>query len=203
MTAAPLDVHAVILAAGRSSRMGGPNKLLARFGGEPLVRLIAARALASSAASTVVVSGHQAERVEAALAGLDVRLAFNPAYAGGLSTSLRAGIAALPQDAAGALVVLGDMPNVGSADLDRLIDAFRERNGRAVVRAAHAGRRGNPVVLPQKLFEAVARLEGDTGARGLIEAGGLPVVDVEIGEGAFLDVDTPDLMKQAGGVLQG
>jgi molybdenum cofactor cytidylyltransferase len=182
--------------------MGGPNKLLARFGTEPLVRLIATRALASKAASTIVVTGHQAERLEEALAGLDVRFVHNPAYAEGLSTSLKAGIAALPSDAAGALVVLGDMPNVGSADLDRLIDAFRERRGQAIVRAAHSGRRGNPVVLPHALFGDVARLEGDMGAKGLIEASTHPVADVEIGEGAFLDVDTPDLMKRAGGVLQ-
>jgi molybdenum cofactor cytidylyltransferase len=70
------------------------------------------------------------------------------------------------------------------------------------VRASHQGKRGNPVILPRSLFAAVARLEGDTGARHLVEAEGQVVVDVEIGEGAFVDVDTPDALRQAGGLLQ-
>jgi molybdenum cofactor cytidylyltransferase len=196
-------VHVVLLAAGRSSRMGGPNKLLALFDGKPLVRRAAERALASKAAGTVVVTGHQRERVRAALSGLDVRLADNPDFAEGLSSSLKAGVAALPGDAAGAMVVLGDMPGIATADLDRLIDAFRKAEGKAVVRASHGGRRGNPVLLPRSLFEAVARLEGDTGARHLVEAEGLDVVDVEIGEAAAVDVDTPEALEGAGGVPQG
>lgn len=196
-------VHAVLLAAGRSSRMGGPNKLLALFDGKPLIRRAAERAVASRAAGTVVVTGHQGERVRAALSGLDVSFADNPDFADGLSSSLKAGIAALPAAAAGAMIVLGDMPGVSSADLDRLIDAFRKAEGKSVVRASHGGRRGNPVLLPRSLFEAVAHLEGDTGARHLVEAEGLDVIDVEIGEAASADVDTPEALRGAGGVPQG
>src|SRR6185369_15325035 len=105
-------------------------------------------------------------------------------------------------DAAGALIALGDMPGVSSADLDRLIDAFRRSGGRSVVRAAHDGRRGNPVLLPRSLFPAIAHLEGDTGARHLVEAEGLDVVDVEIGKAASVDVDTREALEGAGGVLQ-
>ena len=107
-----------------------------------------------------------------------------------------------PDDAAGVLIVLGDMPAVSSADLDRLIAAFRKAGGQAIVRATHDGKRGNPVLLPRALFGAVAQLEGDTGARHLVEAGLMPVVDVEIGEGAAIDVDTRDALESAGGVLQ-
>ncbi|CAG0981249.1 Nicotine blue oxidoreductase [Rhizobiaceae bacterium] len=195
-------VYAVVLAAGRSSRMGGPNKLLALFDGRPLVRVTTERAMASRAAGTVVVTGHQADRVAASLAGLGVSLAANPHFAEGLSSSLKAGVAALPADAAGALVVLGDMPGVSVRDLDRLIEAFRAAGGTAIVRATHRGKRGNPVVLPRALFAEVATLEGDTGARHLVEAEGATVIDVEIGEAAFVDVDTPDAMARAGGVLQ-
>ena len=182
--------------------MGGPNKLLALFSGKPLIRRTAERALASKAAGVVVVTGHQRERVRSALAGLDVAFADNPDFADGLSTSLKAGVAALPAAAAGVLVVLVDMPCVSSADLDRLIEVFRKSGGKAVVRAAHEGRRGNPVLLPRSLFEAVARLEGDTGARHLVEAEGQDVVDVEIGAGASVDVDTRQALEDAGGVLQ-
>jgi molybdenum cofactor cytidylyltransferase len=71
-----------------------------------------------------------------------------------------------------------------------------------VVRASHQGRRGNPVLLPRSLFAAVALLEGDTGARHLVEAEGLDVIDVEIGQGASIDVDTREALEGAGGVLQ-
>jgi molybdenum cofactor cytidylyltransferase len=199
----PVAVHAVILAAGRSRRMGGPNKLLARFGEEPLVRRVVLAALASKAASVTVVTGHQEERVRAALEGLAVSFTANPDYESGLASSLKAGIAALPPDAAGALVMLGDMPEVGGADVDRLIAGFVAAGGSSVVRATHGGKRGNPVILPRPAFADVGGLTGDTGARHLIETGGAPVIDVEIGRGASLDVDTAEAMAAAGGVLQG
>ncbi|CAM5361203.1 molybdenum cofactor cytidylyltransferase [Aquamicrobium terrae] len=197
-----LKVHAVLLAAGRSSRMGGPNKLMALFDGKPLVRRATERVLASKVAGTVVVTGHQQERVREALSGLALRFAENPDFADGLSTSLKVGVAALPHDAAGALIVLGDMPGVSGEDLDRLVDAFRKAGGAAVVRASYQGKRGNPVLLPRALFPAISHLEGDTGARHLIETGGLDVIDVEIGAGAAVDVDTPKALAAAGGVLQ-
>lgn len=197
------QVPVVLLAAGRSSRMGGPNKLLASFDGKPLIRRAAEAALASKANGAIVVTGHQRERVEEALTGLRVTFADNPDFSTGLSSSLKAGIARVPADAAGAVIVLGDMPGVSSADLDRLVEAFRKAEGKSVVRATHEGRRGNPVILPRALFEAVAHLEGDTGARHLVEAEGLDVIDVEIGEAAAIDVDTPEALSRAGGVLQG
>ena len=199
---AALKVDIVLLAAGRSSRMGGPNKLLALLDGEPLVRRTARRALGSKAATTIVVTGHQRERVRSALAGLGVTVADNPDFADGLASSLKAGIARVAPDAAGAMIVLGDMPGVSSRDLDSLIDAFRRSGGHAVVRASHQGKRGNPVLLPRSLFAAVAQLEGDTGARHLVEAEGLDVIDVEIGQGASIDVDTREALEGAGGVLQ-
>jgi molybdenum cofactor cytidylyltransferase len=199
---AAAKVHAVVLAAGRSSRMGGPNKLMAHFAGKPLVRQTVERALASKLSSAVVVTGHQASRIREALDGLDIGVAHNPDFASGLASSLKTGIAAAPDEAAGALVLLGDMPAVSSADLDRLVAAFRKAGGKAIVRATHDGKRGNPVILPRALFGSVAQLEGDTGARHLVEAGLMPVVDVEIGEGAAIDVDTRDALESAGGVLQ-
>lgn len=196
-------VETVLLAAGRSSRMGGPNKLLALFGGKPLVRQTAERSAASRARRTIVVTGHQADRVRAALGGLNVDLVENQAFAEGLASSLRVGVAAVSAEADGAMIVLGDMPGVRAVDLDRMIDAFVVNGGRAIVRATFSGKRGNPVILPRALFPAVAELKGDTGARHLVEQEGLNVIDVEIGEGAFIDVDTPAAMASAGGVLQG
>ncbi|MBM7328098.1 NTP transferase domain-containing protein, partial [Agrobacterium sp. S2] len=98
---------------------------------------------------------------------------------------------------------LADMPGMASGDLDRLIAAFRTTDGEAVVRATGNGKPGNPVILPKSLFEAVTHLEGDVGARRIIETSGLPIIYVEIGEGALLDVDTPDAIHAAGGTLKG
>src|SRR5690606_30881210 len=127
------------------------------------------------------VTGHQEDRIRSVLEGLDLRIAYNADHATGLASSLKTGIAALPQDVAGALVTLGDMPEVTSAHIDRLVQAFVREHGNAIVRATHAGKRGNPVILPRSLFAAVAKLDGDTGARQIVEGSELPVVDVEIG----------------------
>lgn len=195
-------VYAVLLGAGRSSRMAGPNKLMAQFDGKPLVRRTAERAIASLAENVILVTGHQADRVITAVDGLGLTLVHNADFASGLSSSLRQGIASLPVDAAGALVVLGDMPAVTSADLDILIAAFRKSGGQAIVRATHNGKRGNPVILPRTVFGAVAALQGDTGARHIVESGAAEVIDVELGMAASLDVDTPEAMRQAGGILE-
>src|SRR4029077_11233484 len=137
-------VAAIVLAAGRSTRMGGPNKLLAEIGGKPLVRIAAEQALASRARPVVVVTGHQRNEVAAALKGLQVTLAHNPDFAEGLSGSLKVGIAALPAEVDGAIVCLGDMPQVDAALIERLIAAFDPEKGALVVVPTIAGKRGNP-----------------------------------------------------------
>jgi len=196
-------VGAVLLAAGRSSRMGGPNKLLARFGGVPLVRRSAERLAGSGAAPLVVVVGHQAPAVREALDGLGLELVDNPDFASGIASSLRAGIGAMPDDIDGALVALADMPEVTSADYRRLIAVFRAHGGWAVVRASADGRRGNPVILPRSLLARIGEIEGDTGARRLIATSGLEIVDVELGAAARIDVDTPAALAAAGGKVAG
>jgi len=193
-------VGAVLLAAGRSSRMGGPNKLLARFGGKPLARLAAERLTASSAKPVAVVVGHQAAAVREAVEGVASAIVENPDFASGLASSLKAGMRSLPASLDGVLVALADMPGIETADYERMIATFREHGGRAVIRATAAGKRGNPVILPQALVARIDELEGDTGARHLIETGGAEIVDIELGEAARIDVDTPDALAAAGGV---
>lgn len=198
-----ITVHASVLAAGRSSRMEGPNKLLALFGGVPLVRRTVLRTLQSRASGVSVISGHQNEEVGKAISGLDVNIANNPDYATGLSSSLRTAVLHTPEEADGLMVVLGDMPGITTVDLDELIKAFERSGGGSIVRATHNGKRGNPVVLPRAVFPEVLRLEGDTGARHLVERSDVAAVDVEIGAAASLDVDTRDALERAGGVLPG
>ena len=186
-------IAAVVLAAGRSTRMGAINKLIAEIGGKPLVRIAAEQALASRAKPVTVVTGHERERVEAALAGLPVRVVNNPDYGEGLGSSLKAGITAVPADADGAIVCLGDMPQVDSQLIDRLIAAFDPERGALVVVPTFDGRRGNPVVWSRRFFHDLMSIAGDIGARHLIGSYAEAVVEVPVaGEAALTDVDTPE-----------
>ncbi|MBN9057396.1 MAG: NTP transferase domain-containing protein, partial [Rhizobiales bacterium] len=198
-----LSVAVLVLAAGRASRMQGSHKLLAAFDGKALVRRSTEAALAARPARVLVVTGHRAGEVEAELAGLGLEVVRNPDHAQGMSTSLRAGISALGPGCDGVMVMLADMPHVTAADMRRLLDAFVAAGGHAIVRAVSGGKRGNPVVLPRSTFPAVLQLEGDVGARHIVESAGLDVVDVEIGDAAHIDVDTPEAVVAAGGVLRG
>ncbi len=202
---APISVAIILLAAGKASRMGvgGPSKLLAEFAGVPLVRRSAERAVSSGANSVTVVTGYRHEEIKAALFGLDLDLAHKPDFASGMASSQKRGFGApKPRRADGVLVMLADMPNVTAGDLTILIEAFRSAGGQAIMRAASQGKRGNPVILPRSLHEEVKRLEGDVGARQLIDSCGLAVIDVDIGDAAYLDVDTPKAVIAAGGVLK-
>ena len=188
-------IAGLVLAAGRSTRMGGPNKLLEEINGKPLVRIVAEQALASRASPVIVVTGHQRERVERALAGLRVTLVHNPDFADGLSTSLKAGIKAVPAEADGAIVTLGDMPQVSAKLLDRLIAAFDPEHGALVVVPTFDGKRGNPVLWAQRFFSDLMAVEGDVGARHLIAGYAEAVTDVPVDDAAALtDIDTPEAL---------
>lgn len=186
---------AILLAAGRSTRMGGPNKLIAEISGRPLVRVAAEELLASRARPVIVVTGHQRERVAAALKGLDVVLVHNPDYADGLSTSLRAGITAVPADADGAIVCLADMPQVDAGLIERLLGAFDPEKGALIVMPTTDGKRGNPMVWSRRFFPELAAIDGDVGARNLIAQYPEAVAEVPVtGKAALVDVDTPDAL---------
>ncbi len=192
------QIAAIILAAGRSTRMGGPNKLLAEFQGKKLVRIATEQALASKAGEVIVVTGHQAELVEQALNGLKVKFVRNPDFAGGLAGSVKAGIAAVASEADAAVICLGDMPLIDARLIDRLIEAFAPDRGNLIVVPVADGRRGNPVLWSRRFFSELMTLEGDIGARHLIAKHGEAVAEVQVeGESAFLDIDTPQALDAA------
>jgi molybdenum cofactor cytidylyltransferase len=197
-------IGAVVLAAGQSSRFragGGPDltKLVAKLDGKAIVQLVVETALAAKARPIVVVTGYARDSVQAAVEDLDVGVAFNPKFASGLASSLSVGLSAMPRDIVGALVLLGDMPRIESRLIDALIDAFLARKGALAAVPLREGRRGNPVLLGQGLFEAAMRLEGDEGARKLIGAlNANDLVEVEASDaGVTFDIDTPEDLAAA------
>lgn len=180
-------VAVVVLAAGVGSRFGS-TKQLAGLGGRPLVRRAVESVLVPAVDDVVVVLGHDATSVERALAGVDVRLVLNERFADGMGTSIGAGIAALPAGTGAAVIALADQP-VPRGVIGRLVERWRE--GADIVAPSYRGWRGNPVLFDASLFELLRRIEGDRGARALIESHTAQLAQVELDLPAPLDVDTP------------
>jgi molybdenum cofactor cytidylyltransferase len=169
---------------------------MAELDGKPLVGHVTDAALAARVDRVVVVTGHEAERVRQALGGRKVEIVHNPDYASGIASSLAAGLATLKDSAVdGVLVLLGDMPRIAPAQLERLISAFNPTEGRAICVPTFNGKRGNPVLWAKRFFEPMTHLKGDVGARHLIAENGELVAEVAMPDDAVLtDVDTPQAL---------
>ena len=187
----PRRIAGVVLAAGTSSRMGR-NKLVEQVAGKALVRHAVDAALEAGLDPVIVVTGHEAGRVRAALADADVCFVHNDAFPDGLSRSLRAGIAAVPPDRNGAMVLLGDMPDVTSGLVRQLTAVFDPARGRAIIVANAQGERGHPVLWARQYFPQMESLKGDVGAKALLVANSGQVFDVAAADEApITDLDTP------------
>jgi 4-nitrophenyl phosphatase len=181
---------AIILAAGASTRFGQPKQLL-DWGGVPLVAHAADEALAAGLVPVVVVLGCEAESVGAAVGERPVQVAMSWRWEEGLSTSVRAGLAALPPEAEAAILMQCDQPLLTASLLQAMVDRFEE-TGAAVVHPAHAGRRGTPTLFARRLFPELAALEGNVGGRAVVaahpgEAATVEVIDPDV----LADIDTP------------
>jgi molybdenum cofactor cytidylyltransferase len=193
----PRKVAALVLAAGRSRRMAPLNKLMVMDrAGQAMIARVVDNALASRARPVLVVTGHEHERVEEALSGRPVLMAHAEDYAEGLSASLKAGIAALPEDVEGVLVMLGDMPLVSPAMLDRIVAGFDPEEGRAIVQPTFRGKQGNPVLWGREFFDEILAITGDVGARHLTGKHGDRLANVEMADdGVLRDFDTLETLK--------
>ncbi|WP_368412841.1 NTP transferase domain-containing protein [Dongia sp.] len=176
----------------------GSNKLLLDFGGKPIVAHVLDTVAKAGFAEIVVVTGHQAGKVRAALAPhADIRIVEARDYAAGMAASLKTGLKALSPRIDAAMVILGDMPQVSIDLLHRLIAAYQPLEGRAIVLPVADGKRGNPVLFDRRFFADMAQLDGDVGARHII--GGNSELVAEIPDEAaeiFVDVDTPEAYRQ-------
>jgi molybdenum cofactor cytidylyltransferase len=186
------NIVAIILGAGQSRRMGSINKLLAEIDGSPMVTHVVTAAQASKADQILVVTGHEQDRLQTALADYDVEFVHNPDYAEGLSTSLSTAMAALDDSIDAAVVCLGDMPGISPKHINALIDAFEPDAGRQICIPTFNGKWGNPVLWDQRFFSAMQNVSGDVGARHLIGEHQDVLYEVPIEDNAVLtDLDTP------------
>lgn len=182
-------VAGIVLAAGTSSRFGSANKLLADWKGQPIVRVVAEAALATELEPVIVVTGHEHEKVQAALAGLDVVIVHNGDYASGQAGSVKAGISVLPDACDGAMILLADMPRVCPGDINELLDAFE--NDSKIVVPVFDNQRGNPVIFGRAHLGKMSNLSGDKGARELLSGDFVIRVQMD-NDGVLQDFDTPD-----------
>ena len=201
-----VEVATIVLAGGRATRFGtGPNdsKVFALLDGMPLVAHVAATALRSRTSHVLVVVGQAASRAVQIFGEQPaVTLVRNHDYASGMATSIKAGIAALPDTSDGALILLADMPLVSHATLDRLITLFEGRRPDAVV-PRYAGCWGNPVLIGRPLFPQMLALSGDRGARGVLEEPGHDVITCDVDDPHVLtDIDTPDALDRIAGSIR-
>lgn len=191
---------AIVLAAGRSSRMGGRNKLLLPFAGGTVVASVVRALAAAGFPRILAVVGHEGARVAHALEGLPVRIWRSPAYRRGLSASLKAGVRAADPAARWLLLALGDMPEVRAGTFRKLRLAARTQGARAILVPTSGGRRGNPVLFSAHYRPELLRLTGDRGARKLLQRYAHAVVEVHVKDpGIFRDLDRPeDLPRRTG-----
>ena len=190
------NLAAIILAAGQSRRMGKENKMLIKIDGKPMVRHAVEAVMQTGINRIFVVTGYQSKKLENALNGLKFKLVKNSQYSQGLSSSLKAGVNALPESIEGALVMLGDMPGVNPSHLNLLMEAFKPDENKLICVPTSEGKRGNPVLWHKRFFSSISEVSGDVGARHLIGEYDDYVVDVEMNDNAvILDLDTPEAVQ--------
>lgn len=195
-------IAAVVLAGGTSTRLGTPKQLLPYRDGI-LTAAVVQALIGSRVDNTVVVLGHRAEEVREGLKHFPVDFAYNPDYAKGQSTSIKAGLTALGNSAAAALFALGDQPLLQTSTIDKIIAGYR-LSGKYIAAPFYRGQRGNPVLFDKKMFPALFTLSGDTGARKIIERCRWQVARVDVDDmGVIFDIDTWEDYRRLNGFEQG
>lgn len=182
-------LHAIVLAAGASTRFGTP-KQLAQVNGRPLLQIVVERAVEVIGGAVTVVLGAHAAQIVPVLRNSPASIVINRDWNEGLASSVRAGVAQLPGSWAGVMLLLADQATVSAADLARLAEAW-QRQPDYIVAAQYAGTVGAPTIFPRTSFAALMRLHGDHGAQALLRGNPHRVVRVPLAR-AVSDIDTPD-----------
>ena len=187
------DIHAVLLAAGRSERMGRNNKLLLDVNGIPLVRKSAINILNSNVTSMTVVTGFDENKIVNALSGLNVNFVKNINFREGLSSSLKAGLANITPTPSAVIICLADMPKIQPEHINQLIENFDPLKGWEICIPTNNGKRGNPVLIGSRFFPHIFETSGDFGAKTVMKHHPDKIVEVEIRTSDIhFDIDTQD-----------
>ena len=188
-----LSIEAVVLAAGRSSRMGNNNKLLEEINGVPVLHNVMNSIRGSAITDTIVVLGYEADKVKSSLNGYKTKSVYNAKYQTGLSSSIKTGIEALNTSIDGVIIVLGDMPGITREILNTLIRYFNPEEGAEICVPTYKNQPGNPVLWSKRFFPELCKIEGDIGGRDLIHKYSEFVVQCPVKTDAIhQDVDTQD-----------
>lgn len=186
----------VLLAAGRGTRMGGPNKLLLPFGGKTVLETTLGELLAADIGPVTVVTGHERAAVLPLLERYPVREVFNPDFGLGMTSSIQTGVRVAADDASGFVVALADQPTISAKQYRRLAATFAERlaaDERAIVQPLFGGQRGNPVVFAAAYRADLLAHTAPEGCKGIVQANATHWLGVEMpDDGVLRDLDTPD-----------
>ncbi len=182
-------LHAIVLAAGASTRFGSPKQLV-RLAGRPLLHTVVTRAAEVTGNALIVVLGSQAAQLASLLKHSAGTIVVNHEWREGLASSIRAGVAHLPAACSAAMLLLADQAAVSADDLKRLAGAWR-RQPQCIAAAMYAGTIGVPAIFPRTSFRELGELRGDSGARALLRRNSDRLVRVPM-ESAAIDLDTPE-----------
>jgi molybdenum cofactor cytidylyltransferase len=189
-------ICAIVLAAGRSRRMGR-QKLLLPYGGRTVIGHVVDQVRGGPVDRTLIVAGADHDGVAAALAGREVSLVRNPDPEAEMLSSVRCGLRAVPRDCEAVLVALGDQPSLTSELVRVLIEAYRDSR-RLIVVPVHGGRRGHPLLFSMRFAQEIQSRYDDVGLRGLLAEHSDDLLEVEAeSEAVLMDVDTPEDYRRA------
>lgn len=187
----------IVLAAGKSSRMRGRNKLLLKVDGKPMIRRVVEAALSSKVDEVIVVIGYEAAKVRGVLADLPCQIVVNKAYEKGQSSSVKAGLAEVGEATRAILVLPGDMAKIDPRSINVVIEEYNRRESPIII-AAHKGKPAHPILLSRKLFKEIEQIDEETfGLKAVVKRHEDEIRLVEAGSDRVLrDVDTPEDLKQ-------
>jgi molybdenum cofactor cytidylyltransferase len=186
----------IVLAAGKSTRMRGRNKLLAKIDGKTMIRRVVENALSSMVDEVIVVLGWEATKIMDTLADLPCRCVVNKEYKMGQSSSVKAGLREIANAAEAVLILPGDIAMIDTHSINKVVEAYNRRKS-AIVVATHSGRSGHPILLSKKLFSEIERIDEATfGLKSVVKRHQDDIHGVETGsENVLRDVDTPKDLK--------
>jgi len=187
----------IVLSAGKSTRMRGRNKLLAKIDGKPMIRKVVETALNSKVDEVIVVLGWEADKIKEALSDLPCRFTVNKNYERGQSSSIKVGLREVGQATRAVLILPGDIAMIDAGSINRVLDAF-SRYSNPILIAAHDGKPGHPILLAKQIFAEVEEIDEQTsGLKSIVKRheGELRLVETN-SENVLRDFDTPEDLKQ-------